>query len=136
MKRDELLEHEDAAWTDLATAIDAVPSDRMGVEGVVPGWSIHDLVWHCAYWAGYGADLIERSDAESDDDGPEEAEILATGRTMPWDEVLLAMRQNRERARAALPAADDRSDAVVSLFREETLEHYLEHASEIRAFIG
>jgi hypothetical protein len=108
MSREELLKREDEAWSELVATIVAVPSDRLDVEGVVPGWSIHDLVWHCAYWAAYASDRLERShggelepeEREGEDAG--EAEILTTGRGMEWDEVMLKLEQNRERARAAI----------------------------------
>jgi hypothetical protein len=138
MSREELLKREDAAWSELVAALAAVPSDRLEVEGVVPGWSIHDLVWHCAYWAAYGGDQLERlqggePDAEDGEDAAE-AEILTTGRSMEWNEVRLKLEQNRERARAAFSAIGDPPDAVVDVFTEETFGHYEEHAAEIRAF--
>ena len=140
MSREQLLKREDDAWSELVGAIAAVPSDRLEVEGVVPGWSIHDLVWHCAYWADYAGDQLERlAGTEPGASGGEvedaaEAEILATGRGMEWNEVMLKLEQNRERARAAFSAFVDPPDAAVALFTEEAFGHYEEHAAEIRAF--
>ena len=83
MDRAEMLEREDEAWGRSAETISAVPAERRDVEGVVPGWTVHDLVWHVGYWAGYAADVIERDragDAELEpaDSQLEDAEILAT----------------------------------------------------------
>ena len=63
-----------------------------------------------------------------------EAEFVATGRGMAWNEVMLTLEQERERARAAFSAFVDPPDAAVALFTEEAFGHYEEHAAEIRAF--
>src|SRR6266511_2228767 len=59
MDREELLEREHASWSALEAAVGRVPSDRRAVDGVVPGWSVKDLLWHCAYWAGFWAGTTE-----------------------------------------------------------------------------
>ena len=46
MDRDELLEREHASWSALEAAVGRVPADRRAVDGVVPGWSVKDLLWH------------------------------------------------------------------------------------------
>jgi len=141
MEREELLEREASAWLDLEAAFAAVPPDRREVEGVVPGWSTHDLLWHCAYWAadaGDSLDRLRRGDPEPEepsDDDALVAQILAEGRGMTWDETILRAGLSRERVRAALSAlGDDPPQAAVELFTEETFEHYEEHAAQIRAF--
>jgi hypothetical protein len=93
MDREGWLEREEAAWPELVNAAAAVPADRREVEGVVPGWSTHDLVWHCAYWAGYASDVLEQIRrgeplVEREDDDAWQAEILAAGRDLSWDEIL------------------------------------------------
>src|SRR5688572_17561905 len=93
MDRQEMLEREAESWRRFAETVAAVPAERRDVEGVVPGWTIHDLVWHVGYWAGYAADVIERDragDAELEPAGSqlEDAEILTTGRGMSWDDVV------------------------------------------------
>ena len=140
MDREELLKREDEAWHEFVDAFAAVPLDRRAVEGVVPGWSIHDLVWHCAYWAGYASDVLERiqrGEPEGDDREDDDAwvsEILTAGRGMSWEAVILQAEQNRERARAALSAFGDPPDKAVEWFTDDTFDHYEEHAAEIRAF--
>jgi len=59
MNTEELLQREDQAWTAFVDAFAAVPDDRRDDEGVVPGWSTKDLVWHCGYWAGYVGEALE-----------------------------------------------------------------------------
>ena len=139
MDRKELLEREEAAWPELVNAAAAVPPDRREVEGVVPGWSTHDLVWHCAYWAGYAGDVLEgirRGEplVEREDDDVWQAEILAAGRDLSWDELFARAEQSRERVRAAFSAFDDPPDEAVEWFTDDTVDHYKEHAAEISAF--
>lgn len=139
MDREGLLEREEAAWPRLVDAAAAVPADRREVEGVVPGWSTHDLVWHCVYWAGYAGDVLEtirRGEpvVEREDDDAWQAEVLAEGRGLTWDDILARAEQNRERVRTAFSAFDDPPDEAVGWFTDDTLDHYEEHAAEIRAF--
>jgi hypothetical protein len=140
MERDELLEREDAAWHELVDVLAAVPLEWRDLEGVVPGWSTHDLVWHCAYWAGYTSDVLEAlqrgepEPEETEDRDALDAEILADGRRMSWDEASLRLQQSRERARAALSAFGELPELAVEWFEDDTLKHYEEHAAEIRAF--
>lgn len=135
-----MLDREEQAWRDLVDAYEAVPPDRRTVEGVVPGWSTHDLVWHCAYWAGYAGEVLERllrgepAPEEPDDDDALVAQILATGRGMHWDEVILTFEQSRERVRAAFSAFGDPPELAVQWLTDDTFDHYEEHAAEIRAF--
>ena len=125
ISREELLEREDGAWSELVTAIAAVPADRLPVEGVVPGWSVHDLVWRCAYWAAHTGDQLERLQGDGpgttggEGEDAAEAEILVTGRGLEWDEVMLKLEQSRDRARAAFSAIVEPSDAAVALFTED-----------------
>ncbi|MEX0755442.1 MAG: DinB family protein [Actinomycetota bacterium] len=143
MEREEALSLEDRAWDDLIHAIDAVPAERRRVEGVVPGWSMHDVVWHIAYWVGPGADaveLIRQGRPEPDDEEAtvaENAAIAETGRAMTWDEVIGHLERNRSRAREALGAFEGvLPERAVEFFSDYTVEHYQEHESQIRAFAG
>ena len=140
MDREELLKREDEAWHELVDALAAMPVSRRDIEGVVPGWSTHDLVWHCAYWAAYTSDVLdtlhrgEPEPAEAEDRDALDAEILATGREMNWDDAYLRLEQGRERARASLSAFDELPELAVEWFEDDTLKHYEEHAAEIREF--
>jgi hypothetical protein len=140
MNREEMLGREEEAWRRFAETVRSVPADRRDVEGVVPGWTVHDLVWHVGYWAGYAADVIERDRAgeaelEPADSELEEAEILATGRGMSWDEVVAGAEQAHDRVRAAFSASHDPGETAVGWFRDDTFDHYDEHTAEIRAFV-
>ena len=141
MDREEMLAREDEAWRGFAGAVSSVPADRRDVEGVVPGWSAHDVVWHVGYWAGYAADVIERDRAGETDLEPEGSQldddaVLSTGRAMSWDDVVRYAEQSHDRVRAAFSSSPDPGDVAIRWFTEDTFDHYDEHAAEIRAFVA
>ena len=52
-----------------------------------------------------------------------------------WDQAIARAEAGRERARAALSAFDDAiPEPAAQWFREDTFEHYDEHAEQIRVF--
>ena len=139
MDRDELLGREDEAWSALVGAFDGVPEDRREVEGVVPGWSVKDLVWHCGYWADYVGDVLERMSAGQPEPPDQDWEALnrmvaEDGKGKSWDDVIVAAERGRDRARAALLAMTEVTDSAGSEFTDETVDHYEEHTAEIVAF--
>jgi hypothetical protein len=138
MERDAMLQREEEAWRDFAAVLDAVPADRRDVEGVVPGWSPHDLLWHCAYWTEFTAGVLEKiraGDAEPEGGSPSEEDILAEGRRATWEQAISRADAGREQARVALGAFDGGiPELAAQWFREDTFEHYDEHAEQIRAF--
>ena len=138
MERDAMLRREDEAWRDFAAVLEAVPAGRRDVEGVVPGWSAHDLLWHCAYWTEFAGGVLEKvrgGDADPEGGDQAEADILAEGRRTSWDDAIARAEAGRERARAALAEFDDAiPDLAARWFREDTFEHYDEHAEQIRVF--
>lgn len=135
--RDSLLRREDEAWDAFAEAFEAVPPERRSTEGVVPGWSTHDLVFHCVFWADDAGQVLQRMrDGDADPkgfDGPE-SEILEDGRALTWDQVVERAAEARARVRAALMRFDDVPTSAVEWFRDETFDHYEEHAAQITAF--
>jgi hypothetical protein len=137
MSIEELLQREETAWAGLADALAAVPPERREVEGVVPGWSVHDVAWHCVYWAGDAGEMLERIHAgDPDPSGSDvpDGEVLATGRAMTWDEMLRHAEAGRRRVRAAFSSFADPPPKALELFGGETFDHYEEHEAQIRAF--
>ena len=145
MGREQILAEEDQAWADLREAMAAVPAERRDAEGVVPGWSTHDTVWHTAYWVGRAADVLDLATQgppypdEPDDESyydEENAQVFATGRGMTWDEVLDHFAAGRDRARGAMGRCAESDLEWMSERLTEEIEHYREHASQIRAFVA
>ena len=139
MERDEMLAREQAAWDGFVTAVESLPEERRDQPGVVPGWSAKDLAWHNGYWAGYVADVLESILAtgeglpDQDWDAMND-QVIVDGRTMTWEQIWSRSEENRTRARAALAALPEVTEAAVEEFTGETFEHYEEHTAEVAAF--
>lgn len=142
MDRDELLRREEENWRSFEVAVAAVPAERRTEAGVVPGWSVRDLVWHCARWSDHVGSVLtgiaagtyvdeEHPDAFFDDLNARWAE---EAKGVDWDTVATEMIAARNRARAAFEALPEPNATAVEWFTDETVDHYAEHAAEIAAF--
>lgn len=142
MDRDELLRREEEGWMALEAEVARLPEDERSQPEVVPGWSAHDLVWHCGKWAGWGADRLEEMAAGTyrDAETPEEHWSALNERwgedskRLTWDEVRAGVAAMRARARTALERLPEIDEAARREFSVETFEHYAEHSGEIARF--
>lgn len=142
MERQQLLDREASSWEALMGAVARVPEPRRTELGVVPGWSVADLVWHCGYWVDDAARRIELIAAGRPEPEEPEAvwqktndEVAEQSKAMSWDEVVGRSEAARERIRTVFAALSDVPSAAESEFVDETFEHYDEHAVEIRRFV-
>jgi hypothetical protein len=138
--RDELLRMEEAAWTAFVAEVRRVPEHVRGLEGVVPGWSVNDLVYHAGKWASVATEKLDAIRAgehptSTGDTWPSmNEEWAAESKSISYEEAMSSAVRERERAREALLAMDDVHHDAASWFREETTDHYAEHAEEIARF--
>ena len=123
-------------------AVARVPEARRTELGVVPGWSVADLVWHCGYWVDDAARRIEFIAAGRPEPEEPEAvwqktndEVAEQSKAMSWDEVVARSEAARERIRRVFATFSDIPPAAESEFVDETFEHYDEHAVEIERFV-
>jgi hypothetical protein len=142
MERQQLLDREASSWEALMGVVARVPESRRSELGVVPGWSVADLVWHCGYWVDDAARRIELIAAgRPEPEEPESVwqrtndEVAEQAKAMSWDEVVGRSEAARERIRTVFAALSDVPPAAESEFVDETFEHYDEHAVEIRRFV-
>jgi hypothetical protein len=140
--RDELLKREEAAWAEFVAEVGRVPEGKRGDEGVVPGWSVNDLVYHNGRWAGVAAEkltIIGRGEPPGEDDpdpvwqGKNEM-WAAESKSMTYQEAMAKALEDRKAARAALEALDTVTDEAASWFTEETYDHYQEHTEEVSRY--
>jgi mycothiol maleylpyruvate isomerase-like protein len=140
--RDELLKREEAAWAEFVAEVGRVPEQRRSDDGVVPGWSVNDLVFHNGKWAGVAADKLKAIGA-SGSAGEEDADEVwrgkndlwaAESKSMLYQEAMARALEDRERAREALRALSEVTDEAASWFIEETFDHYQEHTEEVSRF--
>jgi hypothetical protein len=141
MERQQLLDREASSWGAFMGAVARVPEARRTELGVVPGWSVADLVWHCGYWVDDAARRIELIAAGRPEPEEPEAvwqktndEVAEQSKAMSWDEVVSRSEASRERIRTVFAALSDVPPAAESEFVEETFEHYDEHTAEIERF--
>jgi DinB family protein len=141
MERQELLDREASSWAAFMAAVERVPVARRAEPGVVPGWSVADLVWHCGYWVDDAARRIEAIEAGTPEpEDPESVwqvtndEVAERSKTMSWEEVVTRSEAARERIRTVLSSLSEIPAAAESEFVEETFGHYDEHAAEIDRF--
>jgi hypothetical protein len=142
--RSDHLEKEAAAWASFLDAVGKVGPDRREEPGVVPGWSVKDLVWHNAGWASFAADELPKlvgqpfadpfaahDDAHWDQMS---AEIIDAARPKSFDEVMADAEVVRERVREVWQGLPETDDESAQFFAEETFIHYAEHAAEVLRF--
>ena len=139
----EFLEREAASWDAFEAQVDRVAPDKREVPGVVEGWSLKDVVWHCAYWARYSADhLVMEGDGPFTDPfsaHPDEywdgvnAEIAEASSAMSWDDVWEGAGDARASVRSVV-TRPGLTSAAIDFAAEESWVHYDEHAEHVRAF--
>jgi predicted methyltransferase len=142
LSRDELLANEERSWAEFVAEVGRVPEHLRGEEGVVPGWSVIDLVFHNGRWAGVAAEKLGviaegRSPGEGDPDEVWQGKNdlwAAESKSMIYQEAMARALEERERARAALLALPQVTDEAASWFIEETYDHYQEHTEEISRY--
>jgi hypothetical protein len=125
---------------------------EMVEDGVVDDWSVKDLLGHMAFWANRAANTLTEVAAGRGDQVPgteSQADIDAWNAreaTARKDKTLTDLREEWERAhetaRAALEKFPEqqldqpfKDHTVVFSFGADTFAHYMEHASQIRAWL-
>ena len=138
----ELLKREEAAWAEFVAEVGRVPEHRRGEGGVVPGWSVNDLVYHNGKWAGVAAEKLARI-RDTGSAGEEDPDEVWEGKNELWaaesksmlpQEAMARALEDRERARGALSALPEVTDEAASWFAEETFDHYQEHTEEVSRY--
>ena len=140
--RDELLSKEADGWAALVGASERVAPELRTLAGVVPDWSVADLVFHCGKYAELTGGRLEAMAAGTyvDVEQPEhEWQAMNDGwaaesRTLTWEQAIAAAEAGRMKARTALEALGEVDDAAATWFADETFEHYAEHTDEIARF--
>jgi hypothetical protein len=138
-EKEELLTREEQGWTAFVGEVRRVPEHLRADPGVVPGWSVIDLVFHVAMWAGVAADKLDHlrkgESTEEDDDWEATNQAWAArSKSMPYEQAMSSATQERQRAREALEAMDAVTHEAEGWFKEETIDHYAEHADEIARY--
>jgi len=140
--REDLLRREADGWAALLDTVDRVPDELRTVAGVVPDWSVVDLVFHCGKWAELAGTHLEEMVAGTfaGEEQPEEiwqamnADWAEESKTLTWEQAVAGAEAGRMKARTAFEAIVEVDDTASSWFVDETFEHYAEHTEEIARF--
>jgi hypothetical protein len=148
-RRTQLLEDLAAAHDELASALARLPSDGLGRPALKGEWSVQEVVAHLGYWAGYAVEAVqaaERGTAATFGEGrPSVDEINATVARVARQSDFAAVRAREQSSFDALVARVAEMDAglldatlrggetVERAIREDGVDHYREHASDLAA---
>jgi uncharacterized damage-inducible protein DinB len=138
--RTEHAAREAESWAAFETALSRIPRERWDETGILPGWSVKDLLWHMAGWMQKCARNLERFGRGEDELASEQTvderneELAAQARGMTVDAVYRGLMSARDLVREgwqALPNVDDRA---VEELAGETYDHYDEHRADLVRF--
>ncbi len=143
-RRTELADREAEVWAEFEAALRAIPEDRWELEGIVPGWSVKDLVRHVSGWMEDCVTQLGRmrdGTFEEPDDSPPVVDARNEGfaqqaRGMTVSQVRSGLFSARELVRTQWAALPEIDDPAVEWFVGETIEHYEEHLPDLRRFAG
>jgi hypothetical protein len=143
--REELAARERGSWEAFERAVNTVPASRRDEVGVVPGWTVQQLVWHVVGWVKIAAEQLQEMNGDDwavpyqgeDDSAWQELndQLAVEAAAMSWDQVMIAAEVTRDRALEAFANAPD-TQAAAEWFAEETFEHYDEHRAEIERWLS
>lgn len=126
----------DANWQEFMSVLDSVPEDRLEEAGACGEWSVKDLMAHMAFWDDRAALVADALGAGKETEPIDWQEVntreaaLRAGWTL--EESRKEMIAAHERL---LDAVERHSDLAPDVWKDDTFEHYAEHADDIRAFL-
>jgi hypothetical protein len=133
-------------WAGFLALLQAIPRERWTDEGILPGWSVKDLLHHVNGWMVECTEhLVKMRDGtfvHYDEDDAEvdrrNAGFVREAAAMSVDAVWSGLLETRE---LVLRRWDELPDAAVNKiaidwFAGETYRHYEEHLPELRRFAG
>jgi hypothetical protein len=137
---------EAAGWAGFLAALEPIPRERWTQEGVLPGWSVKDLLQHVSGWmvecTEHLVKMREGTFVDYDEDDAEvdrrNAAFVAEAAAMDVEAVWSGLLATRE---VVLRRWDEMPDGAVNKvaidwFAGETYRHYREHLPELRRFAG
>ncbi|MGZ5291285.1 MAG: maleylpyruvate isomerase N-terminal domain-containing protein [Actinomycetota bacterium] len=142
--REEHAAREAEGWAAFLATLDRIPRERWEEPGVLPGWSVKDMLWHVAGWLEICVETLdamrdgrfEEQDWSDERTNARNAELAEQARGMDDDAVwsgLLDARRRVLRRWAELPQIDERA---IEDFSGETHDHYEEHLADLERFAG
>lgn len=131
----------DASWNALLAVLDGIPETSADLPGVCGAWSIRTLLGHIAFWDRFSLNRARNAlagNAPMDvaaDPLNEEDERAHAGHTLAENRA--TMREAHAEVVAFIASVDPASPRFTEMLRHmsvDTIQHYDEHASQIRAW--
>jgi uncharacterized protein (TIGR03083 family) len=143
-RRAELADREAESWAAFQAALARIPRERWEEPGVVPGWSVKDLLWHVGGWLRECAGELEAigegrfTDEETNEvqTDARNAQLAAEARMMTVDDAWSGVIEARELVLRRWGELPEIGDAAIAELGLETWEHYEEHLPHLEAFAG
>ena len=132
-----LLTEEEAGWTALLGAFDAVPHERFEEPTVTPeGWSPKDLMFHVAAWCGECDTHLEhlRTDTLVDDGldtDTRNRRFFEVSKGLDASSARAELLASRTRMREALQRFDPITPSAQEWFQESGAIHYADHIRDL-----
>jgi hypothetical protein len=129
-------------WAEFETALARVPLERWEEPGVVPDWTVKELVWHVAGWIDECSEHLEKiraGSAQIEEDDDEDTDVrnaafASQAREMTTDAVRAGLLASRELVRTRWSELPDVTDSAIEWFASETYQHYKEHLADLESF--
>jgi uncharacterized protein (TIGR03083 family) len=147
MKKQQLLDKLEWAWTDLRQSYDGLSEAQLTQPGVTGGWSVKDILAHVTTWEQEALKYLplilrgEKPPRYFDQYGGIDAfnaQMTARKRNLPLSEVLQQLEDSHRRLVAAIQAVPDDQFTSEAPFRRrvrlDTYSHYPIHARDIRTW--
>jgi hypothetical protein len=144
--KEEYADKERAAWQEFMDAVERVPDGRGTEPGVVPGWSVKDLIVHNGGWARWAAEELEKAgdgpfadpfDTQDekywDDMSQRQIDEAAE---LTFDQVMWAAEEDRDRVHAVWESLEDPDSVRADFFAGETFQHYPDHTQQIDRWLA
>ena len=152
MSKDALLREMEAGFDSLLATVEGLSEEQMGrvwygdpSTSLRTGWSVRDILAHVAGWHREEIAMLERmgrgeravpESADYTDDDAWNARFVAKWRAASTGEVLAELKASKEAyVAAASRLPEERFEegrTARRLLQQGCIEHYLEHADEIR----
>ena len=142
--RAEAVAREAAGWEAFQAALARIPRERWEDPGVLPGWTVKDLLWHVAGWLRSCADNLEamgagryvEEDTTDQDTDARNAELAAEAQGMSVEDVWSGVIEARELVLSRWAELPEVDSLAAEELAGETFEHYEEHVPDLERFVG
>lgn len=137
----ELLEAEDAGWSQLCGLLSSLEQPKVEQVGYTPDWSVKDLMAHIGGWAAETVQILEQ--VRNDTFHPFKVDVdqwnerfVEANRDQPPSVVKSEMTAARNRMLDEFNRLPELTPVAEEWFRESGPAHYDEHLARLEEWVG